>query len=282
MPRPWNAGAGPAWHPDEYPGAVLEFPPHGSIERREPMPPKSEEAVLLRTYAVGEADQILVFLTRGEGKLRGRAHGSRKSRKRFGGALQPLSHLRVHYFEREGRDLARIDECDLLHSYFEVQQGLRAAGYLSYIAEVTEEFCREKQPEEQFFRLLTATLSAVEAGADPAWSARYFELWTLRLHGLLPDLSACVRCAGALGSNARYAPRERGLLCKPCSYGESGPQLGPGVIEQLRSFMRQPPGQVAGSDDLLAHCEEFLQLLLTSFTERPFRSLRVLREMGVR
>jgi DNA repair protein RecO (recombination protein O) len=246
------------------------------------MPPKSAEAILLRTYAVGEADQILVFLTQGEGKLRGRAHGSRKSRKRFGGALQPLSHVRVHYFEREGHDLARIDECDLLHSYFVVQQGLKAAGYLSYVAEVTEEFCREKQSEEQFFRLLMATLAAVEAGADPAWSARYFELWTLRLHGLLPDLSACVRCAGALGSGARYAPRERGLLCKPCSYGESGLQLETGVLQQLRSFIRQPPAAVSGNDDLLVHCENFLQVLLTGFTERPFRSLRVLREMGVR
>jgi len=246
------------------------------------MPQKSEEAVLLRTYAVGEADQILVFLTRSEGKLRGRAHSSRKSRKRFGGALQPLSHLRVHYFEREGRDLARIDECDLLHSYFEVQQGLRAAGYLSYVAELTEEFCREKQPEERFFRLLVATLEAVEAGADPAWSARYFELWTLRLHGLLPDLSACVRCAGALDHDTRYTPRERGLLCESCSCGESGLQLGPGVLQQLRSFIRQPPGKVAGGDELLAQCEDFLQLMLTSFTERPFRSLRVLREMGLR
>jgi DNA repair protein RecO (recombination protein O) len=246
------------------------------------MPPKSEEAVLLRTHVVGEGDQILVFLTRNEGKLRGRAHWSLKSRKRFGGALQPLSHLRVHYFEREGRDLARIDECDLLHSYFKVQQDLRAAGYLSYLAELAEEFCREKQPEERFFRLLLATLTAVERGADPAWAARYFELWTLRLHGLLPDLSACVRCERALDPASRYAPLERGLLCRTCGSDAAGPPLAAGVLHQLRAFIRQPPEAARGGADLLARCEDFLQQLLTDFTERPFRSLRVLREMGVR
>lgn len=246
------------------------------------MPLKSAEGFVLHTYPVGDADQIMVFLTGTEGKLRGIARHSRKSRRRFGGALQLLSHVRVSYFEREGQDLARIDECDLLHSFFKVQQDLRAAGYLAYLAELSDEFSREKQEEERFYRLLLATLAAVESGLDPAWAARYFELWTLRLHGLLPELSACALCGRALDSGAHYSARERGLVCAPCVPGEAGARVPAPVLAHLRALLHRPPAAAAGEEALLAPCEEFLQTLLTQFTERPFRSLRVLREMGVR
>ncbi|MEE9217531.1 MAG: DNA repair protein RecO [Acidobacteriota bacterium] len=246
------------------------------------MPSKSADAILLRAFDVGEADQILVFFTHSDGKLRGIAHSSRKSRRRFGGSLQPLSHVCVRYFEREGRDLARIDECELLHSYFKAQQDLRTSGYLFYLAELVEEFCREKQPEERFYRLLLASLEAVERGADPGWVARYFELWTLRLHGLLPDLCQCARCDRPLSGTARYAAHERGLLCSRCAAESSGPVVAAEVVRHLRELSRLPPGSAGGEPMLLGPCESFLQLLLTDFTERPFRSLQVLREMGVR
>jgi DNA repair protein RecO (recombination protein O) len=170
------------------------------------MPLKTAEGFVLRAHSVGEADQILVFLTENEGKLRGLAHSARRSQRRFGGALQLLSHVRVSYYESEQRDLARIDQCDLLHSFFRLQEDLRTSGYLSYVAELAEEFSRERQEEPSFFRLLRATLTAAETGLDPAWAARYFELWTLRLHGLLPDLAVCARCcarAASLRATAR-------------------------------------------------------------------------------
>jgi len=246
------------------------------------MPFKTAEGFLLRARPLGEADQILVFLTASEGRLSGIAHSSRRSRRRFGGALQPLSHVRLTYFEREGRELARIDQCDLLRSFFKVQQDLRTASYLSYLAELSEEFSRERQEDERFFRLLLATLGAVEAGADPAWAVRYFELWTLRLHGLLPDLTACVRCGAGTGGGALVEASVRGLLCSACGASHAGPRVAAAVLSHLGGFLKLPPTAATGSDPLLVPCEEFLQTLLTGFTERPFRSLRVLREMGVR
>jgi len=246
------------------------------------MPLKTAEGFLLRAHSVGEADQILVFLTENDGKLRGLAHSSRRSRKRFGGALQLLSRVRFSYFESERRDLARIDQCDLVHPFFWLREDLRTAGYLSYVAELAEEFSREKQEEQPFYRLLGATLAAVEAGLDPAWAARYFELWTLRLHGLLPDLAACTRCEGALGESPLYAPAQHALMCGRCASKESGPRVPSAALAHLRALLRRPPTGAAGPSDLLDSCEGLLQEMLTGFTERPFRSLRVLREMGVR
>ncbi len=242
---------------------------------------KSAHAFVLRAHPVGEADQILVALTERDGKLRGVTHASRKSRRRFGGALQPLSHVRLTYFEREGRELVRIDECDLLHSYFGLQQDLRAAGYLSYLAELSEEFSREKQEDEAFYRLLRATLEAVEAGLDPVWAARYFELWTLQLHGLLPDLEACARCAAVLGNGALYDPLERGFLCPDCAAAAGGTRTSAAVLAHLGALLRLPPSRATGGASLMPGCEELLQGLLTGFLERPLRSPAVLRQMGV-
>jgi DNA repair protein RecO (recombination protein O) len=246
------------------------------------MPLKATQGFVLRAHAVGEADQILVFLTRDEGKLRGLAHSSRKSRRRFAGALQPLSHVRIAYFEREGRELSRIDQCDLLHSYFRLQQDLRASGYLSYMAEVAEEFSRERQEEERFYRLLHATLAAIEGGLDPGWGARYFELWTLRLHGLLPDLEECAECGSRLLAAARYTSSERQLRCVACSRDRAGVEVPAAALTHLRALLHRPPAEAEGEEQLQAACGDLLQQLLTGFTERPFRSLGVLDAMGVR
>jgi DNA repair protein RecO (recombination protein O) len=246
------------------------------------MPLKSTQGFVLRAHPFAEADLIVVFLTRDDGRLRALAHAGRKSRRRFGGALQPLSHLRIAYFEREGRELARLEQCDLLHSYFRLQQDLRAAGYLSYLAEVAEEFSREHQEEERFYRLLHATLTALEGGLDPAWAARYFELWTLRLHGLLPDLEACGACGSRLRAGARYSAAERQLRCERCGAGGAAVEVPPAALAHLRALLQRPPAESEGAARILPACEDFLMRLLTGFTERPFRSLGVIDALGVR
>jgi DNA repair protein RecO (recombination protein O) len=246
------------------------------------MPLQSTQGFVLRAHPLGEADLILVFLTRDEGRLRGVARSARRSRRRFGGALQPLSHVRIGYFEREGRELARVDQCDLLHSYFRLQEDLRASAYLSYMAEVAEEFSREHQEEERFYRLLHATLEALEGGLDPAWGARYFELWTLRLHGLLPDLQACGSCGSRLRAAAVYCAAERQLRCRRCAPGPASVEAPAAALAHLRALLRRPPAQAAGDGRVLAACENLLQRLLTGFTERPFRSIGVLDALGVR
>src|SRR5919107_2577703 len=73
------------------------------------MPVYTSDALILRTYKLGEADRIVVFLTKGRGKKRGVAKGARRPRSRFMGALEPLTRAGVAYYERELRDLVRIN-----------------------------------------------------------------------------------------------------------------------------------------------------------------------------
>src|SRR5579864_6370938 len=83
---------------------------------RSSMPLKQSEAIVLRSYPMREADLLVTLFTRSDGKVRGVARSAMKSKKRFGGALEPLTLVRVYWEERERHELTRIDSCDVLHS----------------------------------------------------------------------------------------------------------------------------------------------------------------------
>ncbi len=162
------------------------------------MPQHETEAFVLRSYPLGESDRIVTFLTRGAGKMRGVAKGARRSRRRFGSNLELLSRVRLAYFEREGSDLARIESAELLESFYLLQEDPERGAVLACFAEIADAFAREQQEDEAFFRLLHATLRAVRDGVDLDWAGRYFEIWTLRLHGVLPSLRQCAACGSGL------------------------------------------------------------------------------------
>src|SRR5881409_2392128 len=120
------------------------------------MPRRSTEAIVLRKVPVGESDLLITFLTATEGKLAGSARNARKSRRRFGGALEPLTRGRAIWIEAEGRDLVRLESFEVSIS-FAKRQGELAWFYLfAYLAEVADTFARDREPDPRFYRLLRA------------------------------------------------------------------------------------------------------------------------------
>src|SRR5436305_485907 len=105
------------------------------------MPLYTADALILRTYKLGESDRIVVFLTRDRGKKRGVAKNARQSRRRFGGALEPLTLGRVGYLERERRDLVRLDYVEPMRSPMTVIDG-ESLGYVEYFAELIDEWAQ--------------------------------------------------------------------------------------------------------------------------------------------
>ena len=156
------------------------------------MPLYTTDALILRTYKLGESDRIVVFLTRDRGKKRGVAKNARQSRRRFGGALEPLTHGRVGYMERERRDLVRLDYVEPLRSPLSAVDG-EALGYVGYFAELIDEWAQEADPNETLFRLGASMVDAIAMGVPIQPLARYFEYWVLRLQGVWaadPNVSA--------------------------------------------------------------------------------------------
>jgi DNA repair protein RecO len=147
------------------------------------MPLHTTDALILRTYKLGESDRIVVFLTRDRGKKRGVAKNARQSRRRFGGALEPMTYGRVAYVERERRDLVRLDYVEQLRSPLSAVDG-EALGYVSYFAELIDEWAQEADPSETLFRLGVSMTDAIAAGVPIEPLARYFEFWLMRLQGV--------------------------------------------------------------------------------------------------
>src|ERR1700674_3393595 len=127
------------------------------------MPLYTTDALILRTYKLGESDRIVVFLTRDRGKKRGVAKNARTSRRRFGGALEPFTCGRVAYVERERRDLVTVQYVELLRSPLSAIHG-EALGYVGYFAELIDEWAQEADPNEALFRLGSSMVEAMGAG----------------------------------------------------------------------------------------------------------------------
>jgi DNA repair protein RecO (recombination protein O) len=154
------------------------------------MPVRVSESLILRTFPFREADLVVSFLTRDQGKLRGVARRARRPKSSFGSSLERLSHVQVHYFQRENRELVSVDSCDLIRSQFELQSDYAAGVALDYLAEVSEQLQAPGEENERFFRLLVAALDYLRRErAGGLWPAvTYFTLWAVRLSGFLPAL----------------------------------------------------------------------------------------------
>jgi DNA repair protein RecO (recombination protein O) len=207
------------------------------------------EALVLRTYPLKEADLIVSFLTRDQGKLRGVAKRARRLKNTFGAGLERLSHVRMAYFQRETRELVNLDSCELIHSQFALVSDYWTSVALDYFAEVSEQLLPSAEPSEKFFRLLLAVLESLQApSAGKAWRAvTYFSLWSLRLSGWLPELHVCLGCGSLLDDpenpqRAFFGRGQAGLMCSHCrqSVAASSWELSAASRSLAAEMLRKP------------------------------------------
>ncbi|MBI2834953.1 MAG: DNA repair protein RecO [Acidobacteria bacterium] len=248
------------------------------------MPLHTAEALILRTYKLAEADRIVVFLTRDRGKRRGVAKGARRTRSRFGGALEPLTRVNVAYFEKEQRELVRLNYAEVLSSPLAWPAGAEALGHLAYFAELIDEWAPEADPNERLYRLGVSVGDALANGAPVDRLARYFEYWLLRLQGVYPSVLACHVCASDLTDRgARIALHERVFVCCGCGRPAGGPRLSREALEFLRAAASVAPDRLS-SLDLPRRAERELEVahrvLISAHLEKELKSARVLRELA--
>ena len=174
---------------------------------------KESEAIVLRTYPLREADLLVTLFTRDEGKVKGVARSAKKSKKRFGGALEPMTYVRAFYDDRERRELARLDACEVIESPMATAVTYPRAAALAHVAELLDELLPDREANDAVFRLTLSVLSRLRTGE--IWMpVTYFELWFTRLAGFLPDLSECMACGKPLnGSRAFYHILADVLMC---------------------------------------------------------------------
>jgi DNA repair protein RecO (recombination protein O) len=216
------------------------------------MPLYSADALILKTYKLGEADRIVVFLTSDRGKKRGVAKGARRQKSSFVGALEPLTHARVAYFEKERRELVNLNYSEPSRSALS-SPTIEALGCATYFAELIDEWAADADPDERLYRLGASMIEALVTGVPPEPLARYFEYWLLSLQGVYPSL----------------AVREQ--------------KLSPGALAFLGAAHRMSPlglAALAVEKAVLRELEALHRSLITMHLEREPKSIKVLKDMN--
>lgn len=246
------------------------------------MPLVETEAIVLRTYRLGEADKIASLLTRQMGRIRAVASGAQRSRSRYGGTLEPLSYVRTWVFERENRDLGRLNSAELMESFFDMQKDYAAQVAAQYLAEVCERLLPEREANDRVFRLVVAVLRGLKGGAGIDAPLTYFDYWFLRVGGFLPDFERCSACGRRL-DDAYYGTGLEGLVCGDCRGPLTSRRVEREALALTDALRGSTPETWWGRKDPIAWARQlrrFLEALIEFHAERKLVTLEIL-EQGV-
>jgi DNA repair protein RecO (recombination protein O) len=242
----------------------------------------TSEAVVLRTWPVHEADLIVSFFTRDYGKVRGVAKSALKSRKRFGGALEPMTVARAWFAERPRQELVRLDQLEIMRSPLSAPVDLARMTVLSFFAEVLDEVLPDHDPQETVFRLVVAVLEQTTV-ERPWMPLTYFSLWMTRLMGLLPDIAHCTACGEALAAGeASFNLFGDGLFC-PRHRGGNASGLSADSWQLAQRMLRAPASAFAAEAWPRRRAQDLRQFTLQSMErhlERKLRSAEALARLG--
>src|SRR5260370_5656603 len=155
------------------------------------MPARETEAIILRTFPLGEADRLVSFLGRASGRVRGVAGGARRVKNRYGSTLEVLSHVQIWYVEKETRELVRIQQCELLESFHKAQSNYELSTGLAVISEAAELVLPDHEVAEPMFRLILLAVRGIDRTGDWALPLSYFAFWTVRLRGVGSPCEGC-------------------------------------------------------------------------------------------
>jgi len=168
-----------------------------------------DQGVVLRTYKLGEADRIVVFLTRGRGKVRAVAKGVRKTKSKFGGRLEPTSHVRVLFYE--GRELDIVTQAESIDTYRSIRDDLDRLGQAVSMLEACDQLAQEGEANSRLYDMLVGALRTLSGEHAPLVVPAFF-LKVLALEGYRPQVEGCVAC-GDPGPLVSWNLEEGGLCC---------------------------------------------------------------------
>ncbi len=244
----------------------------------------TSEAVVLRTWPVHEADLIVSFFTRDFGRLKGVAKSALRSRKRFGGALEPMTVTRAWFAERPRQELVRLDQLEIIRSPLSTPVDHARMAVLSFFAEVLDEALPERDPQETVFRLLLAVLdqtTVMQSDLVQPWMPlTYFSLWMTRLMGLLPDIAHCTACGEALeAGQTNFNSLGDGLFCSLHRNGNAT-ELSADSWQLAQRMLRAPAANFAGEPWPRRRGQDLRRFTLQALERHLERKLKSAEALG--
>jgi DNA repair protein RecO (recombination protein O) len=236
------------------------------------------EAVVLRSFRLGEADRVLHLYTLDRGRVGAVAKGVRKTKSRFGARLEPLSHVELQLHQGSG-ELQTVTGVELLRSHrMAREQPYRlSAGLVA--AEAMLRLFPEQEANERAFQALARFLELLDELephegrplADPLVLS--FQLKLLWLAGYLPHVTSCAEC-GAEAGLAGYSPRAGGAVCRDCASGAL-PLSRDGVLG-IEGLLRRPLDEAHDAGLTARGAREALGVITASYEYHGGFRLRTL------
>lgn len=230
-----------------------------------------EHGIVLRTHKLGEADRIVVLLTRGHGKVRAVAKGVRKTKSRFGARMEPTSHVSMLLYE--GRELDVVTQADTVDVFPAIRDDLDRLTKAVSMLEAVDQLAQEREANAPLYTMLLGALRALAARDSPLVVGAFF--WkVLSLEGFRPELDACVSC-GADPSGGGFDLEDGGALCRSC---RRGPSLSDGALDLLRLVMGGHVGAALAlpPSPATAEVDHLATRAVEHHLERRLRSVRLL------
>ncbi|MFN0091140.1 MAG: DNA repair protein RecO [Acidimicrobiales bacterium] len=229
-----------------------------------------DHGIVLRTYKLGEADRIVVLMTRGVGKLRAVAKGVRKTRSRFGARLEPTSHAALQLYRR--RELDLITQAETVDQFPVFRSDLSRLGRASSMLEAVDHLALEREPNPRLYQMLLGALRTLAAQDSPLVAPAFF-LKALAAEGFEPSLGLCVQC-GAAEELVSFDVREGGVRCWGCRRGAAVSAEALALMDdvlhgRLQAALDRPAAAA------VREVEHLATALLEHHVERRLRSLAV-------
>ncbi len=241
-------------------------------------------AVVLRHSDWGEADRLLTFYTREQGKLRALGKGLRKMRSRKAGHLEPFTYVSLQL--ARGRDLAIVTQVETLNAYLPLREDLQRTARAAYVVELLDKFTYEEEGgNPAVFLALTETLTRIAENPDPWLALRYYETRLLEWMGFRPQLFQCANCSREiLPEDQFFSPAQGGVICPRCGIGLPGLwKISMEALKYLRHFQRSSYAQAARANppaEIRQEIEKLLQAHITYLLERELNTPGFIRKIS--
>ena len=231
------------------------------------MPLYKEQGIILRTMRLGEADRIVSVFTQGSGKIRAVAKGVRKTKSKFGGRLEPFTHVDLLLYK--GRELDIVTSCETLTSFRAIREDYLRFAAGEAILEATDRVLEDRERNVRQFMLLLGALRAIADGQEPAPVVDAYLLRTASLAGFRPHLRACASC-GRPGPHQRFSVAQGGLVCETCRTA-TAVRVGESTVPYLTHLLEQE-WTVDATDDARREASGLVRAYVEYHFDRPLRA----------
>jgi len=240
---------------------------------------QKDEALVLTKLPYGESDKIVRLFTLTNGKMSVIAKGGSKSQKRFMNTLEPFNHIKIEYFKKQNKSIARIENADLIESNTGIEKSLKSFCAASFFAEFTDRLTKDGEKNKDLFNMLKYIFVNVKDSAFGSSEIIINLLNILKITGFMPNFKTCVYCGREVPDEEKiYFSKERGgILCKICSSSLSYKTYPAGVIACLSLYEKK--GNFLIDPGFIEYIQAILEDFIAFHLDVKLKSYRLLKSI---